>query len=60
MERKDFMERKDEGIRRSGKHAESTGISVKSILGGVALLGLATLVVVALPDIKRYIKISTM
>lgn len=31
-----------------------------SILGGVALVAVAAVVVVSIPDIKRYIKISTM
>ncbi len=29
-------------------------------IGGIALLGVAALVIVSLPDIKRYVKISTM
>ena len=36
------------------------GISIWHILGGVALAGLAALVVVSIPDIKRYIRMSTM
>ena len=36
------------------------GVSVWSIFGGAALVVLAAAVIVNLPDIKRYIKISTM
>ncbi len=32
----------------------------KNVIGGVAMMMAAALVVAALPDIKRYIKISTM
>jgi hypothetical protein len=35
-------------------------ISVWHIVGGAALVGLAALVIVNIPDIKRYIRISTM
>jgi len=37
-----------------------SGVNVWSIFGGAALVVLAAAVVVNLPDIKRYIKISTM
>jgi hypothetical protein len=36
------------------------GVNVWSIFGGAALVVLAAAVIVNLPDIKRYIKISTM
>jgi len=39
---------------------KSPGLNTLSIVGGIALIGLAALVIVALPDIRRYIKISTM
>ncbi|HEV7395656.1 MAG TPA: hypothetical protein VGN86_04020 [Pyrinomonadaceae bacterium] len=39
---------------------QSSGVSVWSIFGGAALVLLAAAVIVNLPDIKRYIKISTM
>jgi hypothetical protein len=42
------------------KHHRSGGLSVWSVVGGAALLVLAAAVLVNLPDIKRYIKISTM
>lgn len=38
----------------------SSGISVWSIVGGIALVAVAATVIASLPDIKRYIKISTM
>jgi len=63
MERMEGLERKNERIERRGK-SESSGIGtlglVGGIAGGIALLGLAALVIVTLPDIRRYIKISTM
>jgi hypothetical protein len=37
-----------------------TGLSLWSIVGGAALVLAAAAVVVSLPDIKRYIKISRM
>ena len=36
------------------------GVGLLSLIGGAALLLAAAVVVAALPDIKRYIKISTM
>jgi hypothetical protein len=38
----------------------SSGVGIWSIFGGAALILLAAAVIVNLPDIKRYIKISTM
>jgi hypothetical protein len=35
-------------------------MNVWAILGGVAVVAMAVGVIVSLPDIKRYIKISTM
>jgi len=59
MERKDYLERRDERAaqRRDGN---SSSIGVSGIVGGLLLLGVAALVIVTLPDIKRYVKISTM
>jgi hypothetical protein len=37
-----------------------SGMNMWSIVGGVALVAMAAAVIVSLPDIKRYIKISTM
>ncbi len=39
---------------------KSSGMGIWSIVGSVALMAAAALVVVSLPDIKRYIKISRM
>lgn len=44
--------------RRDGRRP--AGVGVWSIVGGAALLLAAAAVVVSLPDIKRYIKISRM
>jgi hypothetical protein len=35
-------------------------MSLWSIIGGGALVGAAAAIIVSIPDIKRYIKISTM
>lgn len=35
-------------------------MSVWKIIGGVALVAVAAAMIVSLPDIKRYIRISTM
>ncbi|GAC1400900.1 MAG: hypothetical protein NVSMB56_16040 [Pyrinomonadaceae bacterium] len=43
--------------RRSKKSSDA---GMWSIIGGAALVLVAAVVVVSLPDIKRYIKISTM
>ena len=59
MEQREFLERKDERIGRRPERG-SAWMSTLGIVGGVALAGLAALVIVALPDIRRYIKISTM
>lgn len=45
-------------IEKKVKHTAEVGLL--SLIGGAALLLAAAMVVVALPDIKRYIKISTM
>jgi len=39
---------------------KSNAVSAWSIVGGAALMLLAAAVIMNLPDIKRYIKISTM
>ncbi len=58
MERNELVKRDDERVRRPERRSPELGIA--AVVGGIALLGLAALVIVALPDIKRYIKISTM
>jgi hypothetical protein len=35
-------------------------VGIWSIFGGVAMVAVAAVLIVSLPDIKRYIKISTM
>lgn len=42
------------------RERKSSGLGAWSIVGGVALVAVAALVVTALPDIVRYIKISRM
>lgn len=42
------------------RERRSSGMSFWSILGGAALVVIAAGVIVSIPDIKRYIKISNM
>lgn len=58
MEQKELARGNDEQI----QHGESRipQLGVLHVIGGIALIGIAALVIVTLPDIKRYIKISTM
>jgi hypothetical protein len=51
MKRSQALERKERG---------TTGMNIWSLVGVAALVAAAAIVVVSLPDIKRYIKISTM
>lgn len=51
MKRSESLQRRE----RSSSH-----LNIWSIVGGVALIAAAAAVIVSLPDIKRYIKISTM
>lgn len=61
MERREHLQRRDERIEPRRRYEESSnGIGIGSVVGGILLLGVAALVIVSLPDIKRYIKISTM
>lgn len=61
MERQDNLQRRDERIeRRSRDEDNSFPMGVGGIVGGLALVGVVALVIFALPDIKRYIKISRM
>jgi hypothetical protein len=50
MRRGDSMERRE----------RKSNVNVWTIVGGLALVAAAAAVIVSLPDIKRYIKISTM
>jgi len=49
---------KRESLERENK--KSSGMNIWTIVGGAALVVMAAAVLVNLPDIKRYIKISTM
>lgn len=63
MGHKEYLERRDERTdmpRRRHRENHSAGIGALTIIGGIALIGVAALVITSLPDIKRYIKISTM
>lgn len=51
MKRSEALERRER---------RSSSVNIWSIFGGAALLVAAAAVIVSLPDIKRYIKISTM
>ncbi len=62
MEHREYLERREgeRGEMRRRREESSSGLGVGSIVGGIVLLGVAALVIVSLPDIKRYIKISSM
>jgi hypothetical protein len=51
--------KRNEYLQRSVKRP-SSGVGLWSIIGGAALVAAAAAVIVSIPDIKRYIKISTM
>ncbi|MGH9945591.1 MAG: DUF6893 family small protein [Pyrinomonadaceae bacterium] len=59
MKQYESLERKQHGIEKR-RSKNNFGRGILGIVGGIALVGIAALVVVALPDIKRYIKISSM
>lgn len=59
MKEQNELERIQERIVRR-RTDQSHGISIWQAVGGIALIGLAAIVIVTLPDIKRYIKISSM
>jgi hypothetical protein len=52
------LARRHESLER--RERNSSNMNVWAILGGVAVVAMAVGVIVSLPDIKRYIKISTM
>ncbi|MGQ0542675.1 MAG: DUF6893 family small protein [Blastocatellia bacterium] len=52
------MERRESGI--DSRRERSGGFSIWHVVGSIALVSLAALVIVSLPDISRYIKISRM
>jgi len=51
MKRSDSLQKREKG---------SSSMNVWTIVGGLTLVAAAAVVVMSLPDIKRYIKISTM
>lgn len=58
MKRQDNLERRDEKIARREENNFVGGLKIRSAVGSIVLLGVAALVIVALPDIKRFIKMS--
>ena len=60
MEQQKHLQRKDERITQRREKESNGGFGVWSVVGGMALLGVTALVFTALPDLKRYIKISRM
>lgn len=54
---KEELEKKDQQLINKGSSVASTFLK---IVGSAAFLTVAAAVIVSLPDIKRYIKISTM
>ncbi len=50
--------KRNQSLERRGKESSSVGFG--SIVGMAALVAVAGLVIMSIPDIKRYIKISTM
>ncbi len=59
MEEGNNLERRDERFKRR-REDKTGGPSIWHAVGGIALVGLAALVIVSIPDISRYIKISRM
>ncbi len=60
MERRERLERSDEKRVRGEKIESGDGLGIWRAVGIVALLGVAALVIVNLPDVERYIKMSRM
>ena len=62
MKNKEYLEKRDRKFAPSKESNNESlgGGKLFGLVGGIALLGVAALVIVALPDIKRYIRISTM
>jgi hypothetical protein len=52
--------KRSEALERRERERGSSGITIWSIVGGAMLVAAAAAVIVSIPDIKRYIKISTM
>ena len=51
---------RNQSLERRERRPSGMSGGIWSVVGGVALVAMAALVVVSLPDIKRYIKISSM
>jgi hypothetical protein len=60
MERQEQLEERDERIARREENFSGDKSEIWSAVCGIALLGVAALIIVTLPDIKRYIKMSGM
>jgi hypothetical protein len=61
MERKEHLEKREERVVRREKPADISGKNFAlGVIGGIALVGIAALLVATFPDLKRYYKISTM
>ncbi len=60
MERQEHLKERDGRIARREENFFGGKLGIWSTVGGIALLGVAALVIVNLPDIKRYIKMSRM
>ena len=54
------MVRREESLERRKDERRSSGISLWPVIGGIAIVAAAAAVIISLPDIKRYIKISQM
>jgi hypothetical protein len=62
MEERDFRDKRDDRlVRQRRDDYGSDGLPiVPMVIGGLALIGLTAVIIAVFPDIKRYIKISTM
>lgn len=61
MEERNYVERKDERMARPKRRGQEDEVAIFPIVvGGLALVGLAAIIVAVLPDLKRYIKLTRM
>ena len=58
MEKIRTLDRRD--MKMESRRNGSNDLTIWRVLGGIALIGLAAVLITTLPDIKRYIRISTM